>query len=91
MRMPEEVRGQCEGLQPTGLGNGMMEDETYGQINYAAYCVAVESKTWDGRPCPTWDELTQKIRNAWCAGAAAVIVERDSEARVFPTATDDGD
>lgn len=43
-----------------------------GQINYAAYCAAVDHKTWDDRPVPTWDKLTEKIRAAWCAGAVAV-------------------
>lgn len=50
-----------------------MQDEGLGQIAYEAYCKAVENKTWDGRPCPRWDNLPEKIRRAWCAagGAAA--------------------
>jgi hypothetical protein len=43
-----------------------------GRVNYAAYCVAVGGTTWDGRPVPTWDNLTDRIRDAWESGAHAV-------------------
>lgn len=57
----------------------------YGQVNYAAYVAAVGGKTWDGRPCPTWDELTDKIRAGWETGALVVmrsVLESPVEERV---------
>ena len=44
-----------------------------GHVAYDAYCAAVDGKTWDGRPCPAWADLTEKIRNAWEAAARAVM------------------
>lgn len=51
------------------------DEEVYGKTNYAAYCEVVGNRTWDDRPCPTWDQLTSKIRAAWC-GSADKVVQR---------------
>lgn len=53
-----------------------MKDETLGRVAYAAYIGGVGGKTWDGKDCPTWDGLTPKIRDAWCAAADAAVDER---------------
>ena len=50
-----------------------MDHEVFGKINYAGYVKEVGGKTWDGRPCPTWEELTDVIRAGWCAGAEDVL------------------
>lgn len=38
---------------------------------YEAYARSTGGKTFDGRPMPTWNELPQRIRDAWAAGAEA--------------------
>lgn len=60
-----------------------MSQYYFGPIAYAAYCLAVDNKTWDGRPCPTWEALTDKIRDAWeAAGDAAAQQQNADLARV---------
>lgn len=49
-----------------------MNAETYGMVNYNAYCKSVGGKTWDGRDIPAWADLTDTIRNAWIASALKV-------------------
>lgn len=49
-----------------------MAEPTNGQIAYAAYAESTGGKTYDGRPMPLWDELPQRIRDAWTAAAEAV-------------------
>lgn len=39
---------------------------------YAAYAHTTEGKTFDGRDMPTWENLTQPVRNAWAAAAEQV-------------------
>lgn len=39
---------------------------------YEAYAKSTEGKTFDGRDMPTWDDLTQPVRNAWQAAAEQV-------------------
>jgi hypothetical protein len=38
---------------------------------YAAYAKSTGGKTYDGRDMPTWDGLTDRIREAWCCAADA--------------------
>lgn len=45
--------------------------EALGQTAYAAYALSTDGKTYDGRDMPTWDGLTDKIREAWRCGAEA--------------------
>ena len=48
--------------------------EALGQTGYAAYARSTGGKTYDGRDMPTWEGLTDKIREAWrCAAAAAAM------------------
>lgn len=49
----------------------MKFSEHMGRVNYEGYCNAVGGKTWDGKDCPTWEALTDKIRGGWIAGAKA--------------------
>jgi hypothetical protein len=39
---------------------------------YEAYAKSTENKTFDGRDMPTWDDLTQPVRNAWAAAGEQV-------------------
>jgi hypothetical protein len=52
-----------------------MPDETYGRAGYEAYGRSTGGKTFDGRDMPTWNELPQKIRTAWCDAAMAIRVQ----------------
>ena len=48
--------------------------EALGQTAYAAYALSTGGKTYDGRDMPTWDGLTDKIREAWrCAAVEAAL------------------
>lgn len=48
---------------------------TLGEINYAAYRLSRNGKTFDGREAPTWEQLEFGIKEAWEEGARAVIAE----------------
>jgi hypothetical protein len=51
--------------------------ERAGQTAYDAYCREVGGRAFNGDPLPTWQEQRerddQKIPNAWCAAAQAVL------------------
>ena len=34
---------------------------------YARYTATTENKNYQGLPCPTFDDLTDQIKEAWCA------------------------
>lgn len=36
---------------------------------YEAYIENSGGLSWDGKPCPTWDALGDKVRSHWCAAA----------------------
>lgn len=36
-----------------------------GQKAYEIYVVAVDGKNYQGLPCPEWNDLTDKIKEAW--------------------------
>lgn len=42
-----------------------------GQVAFEAYNAAVGGLTWDGKPIPGWDQITDKIRAAWNTAARA--------------------
>lgn len=44
------------------------------RIAFEAYSASVDGKTHDGRPIPSWDDLTPAVRQAWDAAAQAVAV-----------------
>lgn len=46
-----------------------------GRQAFATYSFAVGGLTWDGKPIPKWEELTDKIRLAWVMAADAVLAE----------------
>jgi hypothetical protein len=49
---------------------------TLGRAAYAGYGDRTGWKTYDGRVMPEWEELPERIREAWeAAGAAAVVMQ----------------
>ena len=44
----------------------------YAQLAYAAYGAATSYRNYQGLPMPNWDDLTERIRQAWVAAAEAV-------------------
>jgi len=55
---------------------------------YKAYIANSDGKSWDGRPCPAWADLTPAVRSHWCAAAlegAKELAERIREERARVT------
>jgi hypothetical protein len=46
-----------------------------GREAFNTYGFAVGGLTWDGKPIPQWEELTDRIRLAWVMAANAVLSE----------------
>lgn len=72
-------------------GNSGMGEKSYAQLNFEAYAAAVGGITYDGKPIPKWDDLTQTVRDGWAAGAAAVIESYDPDNDLGWGADDDFD
>lgn len=53
----------------------MTEDDATvsGKVGYEAYAAFTGGKTFDGRQMPTWEELPDRIRNAWRESAIAIL------------------
>jgi hypothetical protein len=52
------------------------------QVAYAAYGASTHYRTHDGRPMPEWEELGDRVQQAWIAAAAAVaqaVIEQPAE------------
>ncbi|MET4925456.1 hypothetical protein P3L51_24405 [Streptomyces sp. PSRA5] len=60
-----------------------LDTDELAQVAYAAYGESVDHRNLLGHPMPEWAELTEPIRAAWTAAAAAV-------ARAATTRTRDG-
>lgn len=52
-----------------------MEVVSLGRKGYEAYAKATGGKTFDGRDMPTWEQLPERIVNAWNAAAVAIAEE----------------
>ena len=50
----------------------MISPEELGRTNFEAYNLSAGGLTYDNKPIPTWQNLTQKVRDNWIAGAIAV-------------------
>lgn len=48
------------------------ELETLAKGAYHAYGAVTDHKNYQGLPMPSWEELPEKIRAAWCAAAKHV-------------------
>lgn len=66
----------------------LMESAQQGRAGFEAYVAAVGGTTHDGRPIPTWDELTDAVREGWRAAAASTLVHaaRTIEDETMPPA-----
>lgn len=42
-------------------------------VAYDAYAEFTGGKTFDGRDMPTWEQLPDRIKNAWRAAVSAVL------------------
>lgn len=51
----------------------MEPDKTLGQIAFEAYVLDIGGLTYDGKPIPSWDNLTDRVRKAWEMAAIAVM------------------
>lgn len=47
--------------------------ERYGRAAFEAYNVAVGGLTWDGKPIPGWEAVTDKVREGWRVAAMAAV------------------
>lgn len=47
--------------------------ERYGRAAFEAYNIAVGGLTWDGKPIPGWDAVTDKVREGWRVAAMAAV------------------
>lgn len=45
--------------------------ERHGRIAFETYNDAVGGKTWDNKPIPGWDAVTDKVREGWRIAAFA--------------------
>ncbi len=43
----------------------MQLDKSLGQIAFEAYVEAAGGKTYDAKPIPTWENLTDVVRDGW--------------------------
>lgn len=66
-------------------------EKTNGEINFDAYVQAVGGSTYDDKPIPKWEDLPEKVRGGWNAGAAAVIERYDPEGLIDELNGDDDD
>lgn len=53
----------------------MGDDYLYARIGYDGYAKSTDGKTFDGRDMPGWDDLPERIRDAWKAATDAVLKE----------------
>lgn len=44
-----------------------------GKAGYEAYAKSTGGKTFDGREMPKWEDLPQRIRDAWTQAANAIL------------------
>ncbi|MBA2706985.1 MAG: hypothetical protein H0U59_04175 [Gemmatimonadaceae bacterium] len=51
----------------------MMSPEELGRVAYLAYGATTEFKNYQGLPMPSWADLPDQIRRAWCNAAHAVM------------------
>ena len=54
----------------------------FGKIAYEAYGTSTKWRTYNDKPMPKWEELTERIQVAWRAAAKTVAIEvRRDDAR----------
>lgn len=53
--------------------------QSLGEVAFTAYRQSVGGVTYDGKPIPTWAELSTTIRLAWDVAAQAVVLRWEQE------------
>lgn len=54
-----------------GLHAAIVDAQAGGQVGYQAYAQSTGGKTFDGRDMPTWEQLPERIQQAWIAATQA--------------------
>ena len=57
----------------TELTEAPVDGFYYARIGYDGYAASTGGKTFDGRTMPKWDELPDRIKEAWRAAANAIL------------------
>lgn len=55
------------------LNNEMPSPSDMGRVTFNAYRAQRGGKNHDGSPTPTWEQLTEGVRDGWTAAAAAAL------------------
>lgn len=55
------------------LENVEMWRERAGKMAFGNYVVSKGGVTYDNKPIPRWDDLSDEVRTAWCVAALSVI------------------
>lgn len=63
----------------------MGDDYLYARMGYEGYAASTGGKTFDGRDMPKWDDLPERIRDAWKAGIETALKEAVAQ-RLFALA-----
>ncbi len=50
----------------------MIDDRALARVGYEAYAKQTGGKTFDGCDMPGWDQLPDRIKDAWHAAATAI-------------------
>ena len=50
-----------------------------GRIGFEAYSVSVGGKTYDGKDIPKWEDVGQRVQDAWRAAGIAILQYIDRE------------
>ena len=49
--------------------------ENIAKLMWNAYAIRAGGKTFDGKPLPTWDELSEDRQSCWVAAASVAVDE----------------
>lgn len=60
----------CQDYSPEGVRAWM---DGYGRTAYEAYSRNAQGLTFDGRPMPDWNDLTDAVQNHWIMAALTVV------------------
>jgi hypothetical protein len=58
------------------LASGAWDPAVMARTAYEAYLLSSGGLNYQGKPCPTWDELPQAIRDHWIASTSAIVTLR---------------
>ena len=73
MQVPPEAAAKPAPVVASSDGPAPEMRERYGRAAFEAYNAAVGGLTWDGKPIPGWDAVTDKVREGWRVAAMAAV------------------